>query len=258
MKIIASPFFTQLVNNNSGCSVTFAQIASYEGTMSNHWIGERLKKIGKKKKDLADKLFNGRNATITQIMNGARAIRADEVSPLADFLQMTEAELLQALRKKSPQLSPPLSVVQIPLIGSVQAGLWQEPSMETDRYMPMAEISPLSKKAFAVRVMGDSMDQFYEEGRLVVCLSIWDYPREIVSGDHVICHRTGDGDTVEATIKEVRKDQNGGIWLWPRSNNPEYQDPWLCPMPDGGEPQAGAGDISIAAVVVGDYMIKAI
>jgi SOS-response transcriptional repressor LexA len=112
----------------------------------------------------------------------------------------------------------------VPVIGVVQAGLWQE--VIEDEPQP-EELLPINLQGFdgsqlyALRVSGPSMDLFYPEGtRVVVCPAAEIGVRE---GDHVVVRRRR-GDLVETTLKEIVQAKQG-IELWPRSSDPRFQEP---------------------------------
>lgn len=114
------------------------------------------------------------------------------------------------------------------------------------------------------------MDRVYPEGTIVVCIRYSDIGREPKAGERVICLRRDAGGEYEATIKEYQVDEQGRHILWPRSADPEFQQPIVLTGPtlpvaagqevlpstvsagrifdDGGEP-----DLVIAALVTGSW-----
>jgi phage repressor protein C with HTH and peptisase S24 domain len=66
------------------------------------------------------------------------------------------------------------------------------------------------------------MDLLYPPGTVLDCV---EYHGEHVvpSGKRVIVQRTRKDGTVEATVKELVRDEQGAEWLVPRSHNPVHQ-----------------------------------
>ena len=97
----------------------------------------------------------------------------------------------------------------IPVIGYVQAGLWQE-AIQWDQtdfkpiYMPTDEVFK-GKRVYALEIRGDSMNLLYPAGSCVVCVSAEDYydcVGEIESGKKVVVRRVNPMD--RQAIHEVR------------------------------------------------------
>jgi SOS-response transcriptional repressor LexA len=139
----------------------------------------------------------------------------------------------------------------INVVGSVQAGRWSEAMLwdEGERY-PIAQTLPekWAKIAFGLEVLGNSMNLIYPESSVVVCVNLPDYGKPLISGQRVVVQRTKKDGLVEATVKELVIDGQGRQWLWPRSNDPQFQTPW---NPDGAGPNIRK--IEVVAVVVGSY-----
>lgn len=100
------------------------------------------------------------------------------------------------------------------------------------------------------------MNQVYPEDTILVCVSLYDYGAELESSDRVIVHRSAPDGSVEATVKELKVDVGGRVWLWPRSDHPSHQQP--IPLPknpsDGMEVLESDGTvIQVVAVVIGSY-----
>lgn len=146
----------------------------------------------------------------------------------------------------------PQSPTVIWVSGSVEAGAFRE-AVEWDRsrWYPVDVPVPerFRRRAKALEVRGNSMDLEYKPGAIVIWVDFLDYrpPRD---GDHVIAYTyRGDGHAeVEATVKELRVDDEGKRWLWPRSSKPEHQLPI-----DTDNPPEGIRSIEIKGIVIGDY-----
>ncbi len=151
-------------------------------------------------------------------------------------------------------------IISLYIRGVVQAGEWLE-AMEWhhDDWQKISLPRPTAHKSFfGLRVKGQSMNIEYPEGTILVCVSIHDHNSPLNEGDHVIVQRWKDNE-VEATVKEYRKGDDGKIWLWPRSTDPEHQTPILIPENNYHDSTQfeGSKDIWVVAVVVADYRIRA-
>ena len=140
----------------------------------------------------------------------------------------------------------------IPVIGYVQAGLWQEAhqwnvSDFKPIYMPVDDRFA-GKRIFALEIRGNSMNLLYPAGSCVVCVSAEDYADvvgSIESGKKVVVQRKNPFDnTIEATVKEYVKNEFG-TYLMPHSTDPSF-----TPIrTDDGS----AGEVKITAVVIGSF-----
>lgn len=140
----------------------------------------------------------------------------------------------------------------IPVIGYVQAGLWQEA-----RQWEMSDFKPIymptderfkGKRIYALEVRGNSMNLLYPSGSCVVCVSAEDYAEvigEIESGKKVVVERKNPMDlTIEATVKEFVKNEYG-TYLMPHSTDPSF-----TPIrTDDGS----SGEVKITGVVIGSF-----
>lgn len=102
---------------------------------------------------------------------------------------------------------------------------------------------------FGLEVRGPSMNNLYPDGSVVVCVSLMELGTDPAPGDHVIVRRQST-EGVEATIKEIQRDEAGAYWLWPRSSDPNFQQPWKLPHGD----HFGNEDLTIIALVIGSYI----
>lgn len=142
--------------------------------------------------------------------------------------------------------------IRIPLVGYVQAGAWKS----NDQWdWDDAMLYHLPKPGdhgnyFALEVRGDSMNLEYPVGSFLVCVPVADYNHELQSGDHVVVQRHENGQ-FEYTVKVLTLDEDGGLWLEPRSTNRHYH-----PMPfpeDPANDDGGVPPVMISAVVVADF-----
>ncbi|HEY8343351.1 MAG TPA: helix-turn-helix domain-containing protein [Calditerricola sp.] len=184
--------------------------------------------------------FNGRSDSLNQEtldkISAALGLTGDSLSGLAPAL---EAKKLHFIK----------------VVGEVQAGVWREATELL--YEDFDEIQvPIpdryKSRAFGLITKGPSMNLLYPEGTIVVCVKLAEFDDAILSGDRVIVYRR-QNDLIEATCKEV-VEQDGRIWLWPRSDHPEHQAP--LPLPNQTDDDLAHNDtdgIWIHAVVIGSY-----
>ncbi len=93
------------------------------------------------------------------------------------------------------------------------------------------------------------MNEVYPEGSVVICVKLIDINRQAQNGDHVVVIRRSKHG-FEATLKELRQNAAGEAWLWPRSTDPNFQQPWKL-----GEGSDGSGqEIEVMALVIGSYV----
>lgn len=139
----------------------------------------------------------------------------------------------------------PSKVTAIPVVGIVQAGLWQADYVRPfDAVDEFVNVGPDPRfpgiKRCAFKVIGDSMNLLYPSGTTVIAVSFFDIARPPRTGEKVIVVRTVDGFE-EATVKEIEIMHDGRVALWPRSNKPEFSQAVVLPslhsasdMPDDG------------------------
>lgn len=160
----------------------------------------------------------------------------------------------------TPQVEPlDTKSISIQVRGAVQAGHWAEAiEWPRDEWDVVRVPRPDGHKSyFGLLVKGPSMNQVYPEDTILVCVPMMHYDHALSEEDHVIVQRRAESGLVEATVKEIRSDSEGRIWLWPKSTHPEYQSPIELPRPDASIPDAaGADDVRIVAVVVADYRVR--
>ena len=153
-------------------------------------------------------------------------------------------------------------VLTIFVRGAVEAGAWKEAvEWPEDDWIAVAmpRIERQTESSFALLVRGSSMNLEYPEGTYLVCVPIYEYDGELgVKGisDHLIFCRRGRDGLVESTVKELRLDESGRAWLWPKSTDPAHTQPIEVPWPphkQASENGDGTEAMEITAVVVGSY-----
>ncbi|MGY8604771.1 LexA family protein [Gluconobacter cerinus] len=120
----------------------------------------------------------------------------------------------------------PVTPARVPVIGIVQAGLWQaeyaRPYDSVDEFViagPDPRYPGIRRSAF--KVIGDSMNLLYPSGTVIIVVSFYDIGRIPKTGEKVIVVKKVNGFE-EATVKEIEILSDGRVVLWPRSSNPEH------------------------------------
>ena len=146
---------------------------------------------------------------------------------------------------KIPSIPDKVNVAIAPVRGIVAGGLWQEDTytqIEDKTLVPASPKPQYSRRTqVAYRVVGDSMDEVVKDGEYVICIE----NKILRDGDIVVVERHRAGE-LERTIKEYREGA-GGPELWPRSSNPDYQEPIRIDAPEDGT------TVEIVGFVVGYY-----
>ena len=128
--------------------------------------------------------------------------------------------------------------------GAVQAGAFVS-ALEWDKEewirMSLPE-DTYGVGSFGLLVRGDSMDQQFPDGSILVCMPFNDETDELPVDKYVIALNPQNGE-FEATCKKLVRDKYGAPVLHPESNNPEHKP---IPLADVGQ-----DSVQIQAVVVG-------
>lgn len=159
-------------------------------------------------------------------------------------------ELAAALGvEPSALIDPDIAVAAGPTLfvkGEVAAGVWrsalESPRTEWQAFTGRADVTAKREHRFGLRILGDSMNEIYPPGTIVECVSVFGHI-EPAPGKRVVVLRTNDNGDVEATVKEL-VEQDGDLWLVPRSTNPAHRPIRI------DESKDGIVEIRIAAVVV--------
>ena len=186
-------------------------------------------------------------ATYIQHENGARGFPADRAQRYARFFRTTPEWILYGTGKdvgKFVALGPQLFVK-----AEVAAGVWREAwelaADEWEAFTGRADVSAPIRERFGLRVVGESMNDLYPPGSVLECVAYHDQP--LTNGKRVIVQRERDGEC-ETTVKEYHKDDNGIVWLVPRSRNPAFQTPFRADLPDPGISRVEIIGIVVASV----------
>lgn len=177
--------------------------------------------------------------TIQRWERGTREPNIAQLLQLASVLGVEAAQLIDPA--VAAAIGPRLYVK-----GDVAAGVWrtalESPQDEWQSFTGRADVTASADHRFGLRVVGDSMNEIYPPGTIVECVSTFGHI-EPEPGKRVIAVRINHEGECEATVKEL-VEQEGALWLVPRSTNPEHR-PFCLDRPD-----PGIREIRIAAVVV--------
>lgn len=185
--------------------------------------------------------------------NGQNGIRPPMAQRYASALGVTPEEILFVGGKAhapARAANADGGVRRVPVLGVVQAGAWAEISdeqPEPSEWIAFEEPQFARAQLFALVVRGASVNRYYPDGSRVVCVPA--HESGVQEGDFVVVRRRR-GSFVETTLKQVEVGADGEIELWPRSNDPQFQEPLrLENVRDADE---GA---EIIAVVIAKYEV---
>jgi transcriptional regulator with XRE-family HTH domain len=184
--------------------------------------GNNLKAIRKRAKltqgDIAERL----GVSVPQVSRweaGGDNIPSNRLSAIAEAYGTSIGEIFATAEEYQPA-GPRLFVK-----GRVAAGIWidawQVNADDWEVYTGRADVSASVRKRFGLRVVGDSMNLIYPPGTILDCVE-YDGEHMIESGKRVIAVRHRQDGSVEATVKELVRDEDGTEWLVPRSTNPQF------------------------------------
>lgn len=153
--------------------------------------------------------FGISQGTVGNWESGIREPNFETISKLANFFNVSVDYLLG----NSDALSPSISSVKIPVLGSIPAGIPLEAIEDIigEEEIPKSWLAG-DKEFFALQIKGDSMEPEYRSGDIV----IFRKQETCKSGDDCVVMINGN----DATFKRVEK-LPGGILIKPL--NPNYQ-----------------------------------
>jgi len=189
--------------------------------------GDRLKQARKKARytsaEAAAEAMGVSPSTYAQHENGLRGIPAKKAERYGKFFRVAPEWILYGAKGDTQEvdLGPRLFVK-----GTVKAGHWKE-AWEVDpedweRFTGRADVAAPLQQRFGLRVDGESMNEVYPLGTILECVQ-YDHEEPIPNGKRVIVVRTKVDGTVEATVKEFVRTEDGSAWLRPRSSDPSFQ-----------------------------------
>ena len=193
-------------------------------------VTDRLKALGKTARGAS--LEAGLSAdAIRGIMRGmSKTPRGETLQRLSRVLECSVNYLLGETNDLSSVVAlPSRDKLRAYVRGAVQAGDWRE-AVELPREewtffdLPADERYPGIER-FLLKVNGPSMDQMFPNGSVIECIRFIDLGREPRHEEYVVVHRRRKDGLFEATVKQFMVAEDGKRWLWPRSNDPSYQQP---------------------------------
>ncbi len=201
-------------------------------------LSEIRKRRGLTQGQLAE-LVEVEQPTVQRWEQGKREPDIAKLHDLTRVLGVSVGELLGGAEYQS--LGPQLFVK-----GEVAAGVWRS-AVEWDEnewkgFTGRNDVNADIEHRFGLRLIGDSMNELYPDGTIIECVSLFGRA-EAVPGKRVVVVRMNDHHEYEATVKEL-VEQDGELWLVPRSFNPAHT-PFKL-----NDPQPGIVETRITAVVV--------
>jgi transcriptional regulator with XRE-family HTH domain len=139
------------------------------------------------------------------------------------------------------------------VVGDIQAGVWRESvEWDHDEQYEVPITLPAGYPDFLIRgyiVRGNSMNKLYPAGTLISIAGTVENRLKPKNGNKVLVHRRNRDGMIEATLKEYVVDEKGGVWLWPRSTDPEHQQPISYKDP-------GVEEVVVVGIVTGAYIME--
>ena len=179
-------------------------------TVTVEWIGAGLRQSGKTRSGLAKALGRSPSA-VTDLLNGHRRLRADEIAIVADYLGVDPPRVLGGGKPLAPRA---------PLIGYVGAGaavhFYAEGQGPFDEVEAPYDARP---KTVAVQVRGHSLGPLFDNW-LVFYDDIRDPPDDSLVGRMCVCGLS-DG---RALIKGLKKSPATGLWNLLSNTEPPIYD----------------------------------
>ncbi|HVM38322.1 MAG TPA: XRE family transcriptional regulator [Sphingomicrobium sp.] len=195
--------------------------------------------------------------------NGTRNFGPDAARRYGRAFRVKPGWLLGLESVADAPSSEPEGSVELVVNGAVAAGVWRESeSWDDERRFVIKLPSPIPGiRRFGLLVEGFSMDQVYEPGTVLDCISTFHDPAHPngvppKDGDHVIVERIRPDGLRELTVKEYRE-EGGRLLLVPRSSRPEFK-PLEYPGPDREIDPATGEVVRIIGFVVAPYPPRAI
>lgn len=200
--------------------------------------------------------FGWQTSTYIHHENGTRAFPVEVAKRYARAFRVNAAWLLglEGSGRRGAAVVDFSTDNIVEVTGSVAAGVWRESNEWPlpDRFKLALGPSPFTgARRFGLRVDGHSMDILFAPGTVLDCISIFDISVEPQSGDLVIVERVHADGMRELTVKEFQIDDEGGMWLVPRSTKPEFQKPIEIGKPD--HDFEGDERVQVIAFVIGAY-----
>ncbi|NHA35882.1 transcriptional regulator [Staphylococcus schleiferi] len=149
--------------------------------------------------------------TLSDWINAKTYPRIDKIELLADYFNVTKADLVE---DKEKQVLETLPVKKIPVLSKISAGMpiYTEENLIDYIYFATKNLNH-NKEEFGLCVSGDSMDKIFQDGDIVVV----EKDAVVENGQLGVVMING----YNATVKRIRYN-NDQIVLIPESNNPQH------------------------------------
>ncbi len=168
--------------------------------MTVDWIRKGLMETGKTRSGLAKALGRSPSA-VTDLLNGSRRLRADEIALAADYLGVEPPRLVGGGRL-------PLKGSKVPLVGHVGAGATAH--FYADGQGPFDEVAApdaASVNTVAVQIRGHSLGALFDNW-IVFYDNVHNPPGDEMAGRMCVCG-LADGRVL---IKALKRSPNTGLW----------------------------------------------
>lgn len=174
-------------------------------------FGQQLRKYRKSahmsQTELAKLLFVSQQA-VAQWEKDTSTPNPETIAKIAELLGITTDALIG--RPPAPRSE---RGVWIPVLGDIAAGIPIEAIEDIVDYEEIDAATAATGEHFGLRIKGSSMEPRIREGDVVIVRK----QESADTGDTVAVLVNGDS----ATVKRIKKEPDGGIWLIP--NNPAYE-----------------------------------
>lgn len=181
-------------------------------------IGDQIKQQRKlhdmTQRDLAALLFVSYQA-VGKWERGDATPSPEAIANMANIWGITTDELLG--RPPAPASE---KGVWVPVLGDIAAGIPIEAIEDIVDYEEIDAATAATGEHFGLRIKGSSMEPRIREGDVVIVRR----QEDADTGDTVAVLVNGDS----ATVKRIKKEPDGGIWLIP--NNPAYEARHFSPI----------------------------
>jgi transcriptional regulator with XRE-family HTH domain len=198
----------------------FSEIRDCEGIrksrivnfMTVEWIRDGLKRTRKTRSGLAKALGRSPSA-VTDLLNGSRRLRAEEIAVVAEYLGVEPPRLVGGGQPRHP-------TGRVPLVGYVGAGAIAH--FYADAQGPFDEVDApdaASSSTVAVQIRGHSLGALFDNW-LVFYDDVRDPPGEDLIGRMCVCG-LADGRVL---VKALKRSQVPGMWTLLSNTEPPIYD----------------------------------
>lgn len=198
-------------------------------------LQEARTKLGYESATRAAEAFGWTVSTYLSHENGTRGIPAKAAERYAKAFKVKPEWLLygtpQSKQMSDINNSQPFiqtTPFSVPVVGTVQAGHWVSMDVldeikEAGQEVP-GDPTYREVEQFAVKIVGDSINNFAKDGEYAVCVDIH-AGIDAEDGDYVVVEALRNGGAeIETTIKRLKITAKGPE-LWPDSTNPRHKGP---------------------------------